>query len=144
MGKEIINDNRSIVVARAAKQSLAWQVFVVTLVVTCFFRMGYCQPSSVGYVVPWMQVTALPGNESNPALSPDGRWLAFVSDQEGNRDIWAMPASGGVAKQLTAHPSADYSPNWSPDWQSGASPPLKKGEPASAVSNAPGYGGQSF
>jgi len=123
MGKEITNSHYFAVIASftpgtdpgEAKQSPIWCAFLVTLVVTCFFRMGYSQVAGSGYTVPWVQVTALPGTESNPALSPNGRWLAFVSDQTGNREIWVMPAAGGVAKQLTNHPSADYSPAWSPD-----------------------------
>jgi tetratricopeptide (TPR) repeat protein len=115
MGKEVMQLYCSDVIASKAKQSPIWQAFLVTLVVTCFFHSAYSQPPGVGYTVPWVQVTTLQGTESNPVLSPDGRWLAFVSDQNGNRDIWATSAAGGVAKQLTTHPSADYSPSWSPD-----------------------------
>jgi len=115
MGKEVIHSRYLAAIASAAKQSVAWCAFLVTLVVTSFFYVGYGQVPRTGYSTPWLQVTALPGTESNPALSPDGRWLAFVSDQTGNREIWVMPAAGGVAKQLTNHPSADYSPAWSPD-----------------------------
>src|SRR6476659_366468 len=48
---------------------------------------------------------------NNPALSPDGNLLAF----DWNGDIWTVPTSGGVAKQLTQHPSRDRQPKFSPD-----------------------------
>ena len=38
---------------------------------------------------------------NNPALSPDGHTLAF----DWNGDIWTVPTSGGVARQLTQHPA---------------------------------------
>ncbi|HZZ82882.1 MAG TPA: S41 family peptidase [Gemmataceae bacterium] len=48
---------------------------------------------------------------NNPALSPDGRWLAF----DWNGDIWIAPSSGGAARPLTAHPGRDSQPKFSPD-----------------------------
>ncbi len=46
-----------------------------------------------------------------PAPSPDGSQIAF--SYQG--DIWTMPAGGGEARRLTAHPAYDYLPEWSPD-----------------------------
>lgn len=51
---------------------------------------------------------------SSPALSPDGKRLAF-SWQE---DIWTVGSAGGVAKRLTTHPGEDTSPSFSPDGKS--------------------------
>ena len=48
---------------------------------------------------------------SDPALSPDGSMLAFVW----RGDIWLVPSQGGVARQLTQHPSDDGQPVFSPD-----------------------------
>ncbi len=49
-----------------------------------------------------------------PALSPDGSLLAFVYAS----DIWLVASSGGTAERLTAHPSYNTSPRFSPDGQS--------------------------
>lgn len=48
---------------------------------------------------------------NNPALSPDGQTLAF----DWNGDLWTVPVNGGVARQLTFHPSRDLQPKFSPD-----------------------------
>jgi len=53
--------------------------------------------------------------KSSPSLSPDGKWLAFSLDYEGNTDVYVMPAQGGVAKRLTYHPSIDDVVGWTPD-----------------------------
>ncbi|HLR06210.1 MAG TPA: hypothetical protein VK117_10380, partial [Pyrinomonadaceae bacterium] len=34
-----------------------------------------------------------------PRFSPDGKWIAFSSDRNGNLDVFIIPASGGTAKQ---------------------------------------------
>ena len=48
-------------------------------------------------------------------LSPDGRWLAYDSNQAGNQDIYKMPVEGGEPIQLTRDPADDFAPVWSPD-----------------------------
>jgi Tol biopolymer transport system component len=57
----------------------------------------------------------MPGNESTPSLSPDGKWVAFASDATGNRDIWIKNLDGGEPIRLTTDPAEDYDPAWSPD-----------------------------
>jgi tricorn protease len=41
------------------------------------------------------------GTCSYPRLSPDGEWVAFVSTDEGNPELYVMPARGGEPKRLT-------------------------------------------
>ena len=52
----------------------------------------------------------------NPALSPDGNQLAFVSDRSGSTEIWLSKADGTDATRLTAF-DGPYTtgPGWSPD-----------------------------
>jgi Tol biopolymer transport system component/tRNA A-37 threonylcarbamoyl transferase component Bud32 len=49
------------------------------------------------------------------ALSPDGRWLAFDSDRNGNHHIFTIPADGGEARQVTTGAMDEFMPHWSPD-----------------------------
>ncbi len=58
---------------------------------------------------------------SDPRLSPDGKWVAFVIavvDKENNStnsDIWIIPTTGGEPEQVTNSPKQDSHPRWSPD-----------------------------
>jgi len=57
-------------------------------------------------------ITTSPGRELFPKFSPDGKWLAFTGEYDGNFNVYVMPAEGGQPKQLTfyqggAHPLSD-------------------------------------
>ncbi len=71
-----------------------------------------------------------PKNDHTPRWSPDGKWLAFVSDREGpagkdakeekaqgrgKSQIWLVPTDGGEARQLTFLKHGAGQPVWSPD-----------------------------
>ncbi|MBN1155175.1 CHAT domain-containing protein [candidate division KSB1 bacterium] len=60
------------------------------------------------------QLTTHPNIDIMPALSPDGRWLAFASKRSGNMDIWVKPVNGGKAIQITQHKADDLYPEWCP------------------------------
>ncbi|MBS1824774.1 MAG: serine/threonine-protein kinase [Acidobacteria bacterium] len=55
-----------------------------------------------------------------PAVSPDGKWLAFSGSKEGEgaMDIWVQPLAGGAAVQLTRESSGAQDPAFSPDSRS--------------------------
>ena len=53
-----------------------------------------------------------------PRFSPDGKWIAFSSDRNGNLDVFIIPAKGGEAKQLTFHSADDNVLGWTPDSRS--------------------------
>jgi len=55
------------------------------------------------------------GHETNPVFSPDGKWIAFTGEYDGNADVYVMPATGGEPKRLTWHPTADVVAGWTPD-----------------------------
>ncbi len=61
------------------------------------------------------RLTAMQGNETNPSVSPDGKWLVFSSNQYGNNDVYIMPMEGGNITQLTFHQSGDNVSSWSWD-----------------------------
>jgi serine/threonine protein kinase len=47
------------------------------------------------------RLTDLEGVETNPAISPDGKYVAFVSDRGGPFDIWLIQSNGGGLANLT-------------------------------------------
>ncbi len=55
------------------------------------------------------------GTETDPLFSPDGKWIAFTGQYDGNVDVYLVAASGGVPKRLTFHPDVDRMVNWSLD-----------------------------
>lgn len=64
------------------------------------------------------RLTTGAGIESLPAFSPDGKWVAFTGDYDGNPDVYVVSATGGAPKRLTYHPSADQVRGWTPDGKS--------------------------
>ncbi|HEY2159068.1 MAG TPA: biopolymer transporter Tol, partial [Isosphaeraceae bacterium] len=55
------------------------------------------------------------GRDYNSRFSPDGKWIAFSSDRNGNLDVFVIPAAGGHVRQLTTHSADDVTLNWTPD-----------------------------
>jgi len=54
--------------------------------------------------------------EKNAAWSPDGKWIAFVSDRTGEEEIWLTDQQGQTTKQLTKDGDGYLlQPVWSPD-----------------------------
>ena len=51
-------------------------------------------------------------------FSPDGKWIAFSSERNGNLDVYLIPVGGGNAKQLTNHTADDTVLGWSSDSRS--------------------------
>jgi tricorn protease len=55
------------------------------------------------------------GHETMPIFSPDGKWIAFTGQYDGNVDAFVMPAEGGSPRRLTWHPGPDIVRGWTPD-----------------------------
>jgi tricorn protease len=78
-----------------------------------YFRMPSISADTIAFVsesdiwrVPFnggtaQRITTHPDAESFPALSPDGKWLAFTGRYEGASEVYVMPLAGGAPKRLT-------------------------------------------
>src|SRR5829696_2386739 len=54
-------------------------------------------------------------DDRDPAWSPDGKQIAFISDRDGDQEIWVMNADGSSPRQLTFDDKDQFSVDWSPD-----------------------------
>src|SRR5712691_6045898 len=62
-----------------------------------------------------IRLTDLPGLEESPAISPDGRSVAFTADVSGKRQVFVQLIAGGAPLQITRDPGDHECPRWSPD-----------------------------
>jgi tricorn protease len=64
------------------------------------------------------RLTAHPGVEVFAKFSPDGNWIAFTGQYDGDEQVYVIPASGGVPRQLTFYPAkGPLAPRWGWDNQ---------------------------
>ena len=64
------------------------------------------------------RLTSHIGDERYPKFSPDGKWIAFTREYDGNPDVYVIPTEGGEPRRLTFHPSNDVVVGWTPDGKS--------------------------
>jgi Tol biopolymer transport system component len=80
------------------------------------------------------------GDVQTPAWSPDGRKLAFVSERDGNAEIYVMNADGSAQENLTRQPATDSHPSWSRDGRRIVFVSRRDGNAEIYVMNADGSG----
>jgi len=52
--------------------------------------------------------------DSAPFWSPDGKWILFTSERDGNKEVYIMDLQGGQQTNLTDLVSIDFDPAWQP------------------------------
>ena len=75
-----------------------------------------------------VRLTAHPGMEVFPRFSPDGKWIAFTGQYDGDEQVYVMPSEGGTPAKLTYYPAEGPLParwgydnivyGWTPDGRS--------------------------
>src|SRR5262245_46439706 len=61
------------------------------------------------------RLTVNSAREVYPRFSPDGKWIAFSSNRQGNYDVFVVPAAGGAPRRLTFHSGNDEVVGWTRD-----------------------------
>jgi len=65
-----------------------------------------------------VRLTAHPGMEVFAKFSPDGKWIAFTGQYDGDEQVYVVPSGGGEPKQLTFYPAkGPLTPRWGYDNQ---------------------------
>ncbi len=84
-------------------------------VVFCYGGDLWTAPADGGAAV---RLTAHPGVELFPRFSPDGKWIAFTGQYDGDEQVYVIPAGGGEPRQLTYYPArGPLPPRWGSDNQ---------------------------
>lgn len=124
-------------------RALAWMLAGALLTATAGFLWWWQDSAPRARANMHVQrISDFVGIEEFPAISPDGKTIAFVADSPGRRQIWIRLLSGGSPLQIT-HDDADHEqPRWAPDSSSLIyySPATNSDEPGS-ISEIPALGG---
>ncbi|HEY6801960.1 MAG TPA: winged helix-turn-helix domain-containing protein [Pyrinomonadaceae bacterium] len=115
--KEVASAESSANKPRSIKLLVVGACLVLALALGGYFLaqqwLHSTQPTTVQRKL-W-QLTFEPGLEIDPSWSPDGRFVAYSSDQSGNFDIWVRSIGEGNSVQVTSSAAHDWQPDWSPD-----------------------------
>lgn len=110
-------------IARAARRNLTTiAVAGVAVLIAVALMIGWrflfdANGRKGGAVAQMIPLTSFPGDETQPAFSPDGKRIAFVWEDEmhGHSDVYIKSVRGVGMERITTDPAEDLSPVWSPD-----------------------------
>jgi len=113
-----ISDQTPAVAPARSQSRLRW-AWVAVASLLLLGAVGWWRWRAAASMVPasveFRRLTDFAGLEEMPALSPDGKSVAFVSDATGNREIWVRLLAGGPPLQITRDPGDHIEPRWAPD-----------------------------
>jgi Tol biopolymer transport system component len=130
-------------IPRALKVTLgAAAVIVAALLGAAASRWSVGPASDTPSETRFKRITDAVGIEEMPAVSPDGKDVAFVAPVNGRRQIWIRRLTGGHALQITRDDIDHDHPRWTPDSSAIVyfTPPVKEGE-TGTLWEIPGLGG---
>ena len=90
---------------------------LISLAATVALTWWLARPSPPPPAPTFTRLTSDSGLTTDPALSPDGKLVAYASDRagSGNLDIWRQQLATGEAVRLTNDPADESEPTFSPD-----------------------------
>ncbi len=86
-------------------------LFFLSMADSGYFHIFTFSPESM----PFTRLTANTWDDITPALSPDGKYLAFSSNRSGYWDLYLLDLITGTVDRLTDTPEYEAAPTWSPD-----------------------------
>jgi Tol biopolymer transport system component/predicted Ser/Thr protein kinase len=106
--------------SRPASRTLWRWVSIALAVAACAAGVGWWWSARSGAPSPgpeFTRITSDSGLATDPAISPDGKLVAYASDRagEGSTDIWVQQIAGGQPIRITRHPANELAPAFSPD-----------------------------
>jgi len=107
--------------AAAAPPSRPWMFIAASLVGVGLLALAFAlwprsAPSAPALTLRHVQLTSASGQELEPTLSPDGKWILYVSDAVGNDDIYLQSVGGQTPFNLTKDsPAGDSMPAFTAD-----------------------------
>jgi len=113
----------------------------ILLAVLALTLWHFVQPTP-SYELRFTQLTFDPGLAASPAISPDGRMVAYASDRDtgSNLELYVQPARGGSPRRLTTGVENHSDPAFSPD---GATVAFYSTDDGGGISTVPAAGGDS-
>ena len=107
----------------AGRGAVRWSIasaVLGTVALAVYFTWNGTRTSSDASEPPalgaFTQLTSTPAAELYPSLSPDGRWVVYSGEGEGNRDVYLQSTTGQTAINLTKESTEDdEQPAFSPD-----------------------------
>jgi TolB protein len=62
-----------------------------------------------------VRITDTDYEETHPAVSPDGNWIAYIADRDDETDLWVMNPEGNRQGRITYDMAEENAPVWNPD-----------------------------
>ncbi len=88
-----------------------------TALTLCALFAIFSSGAELAYADTVRSLTTFEGEDREPAVSPDGKWLAYLSDRKGDRsnELWLIGLQSGAHRALLTDMNIQSPPAWTPD-----------------------------
>ncbi len=113
-----LSQGTAAVSVRRRPRAVAWipaLLGLVALLIAADLLLRLRPPSGKPLASNLQKLTFGPGLEDEPTWSPDGKFLAYTTDERGNLDVVVQPLAGGEPLRIAGNDADEAQPAWSPD-----------------------------